>query len=55
MTAPEPLDPATRVLDDMGREWAVKNNGTWAALGESVTCDNFAQLAARYGVREVLG
>ena len=51
----EPLDPATRVIDMNGREWAVKNNGTWGAIGADVTADNYAQLAAKYGVREVLG
>ena len=50
---PEPTDPAARVIDDLGREWSTKTNGTWAVLGESVTVDSFASLAARYGVMEV--
>jgi hypothetical protein len=52
----EPADPASRVLDDMGREWARSSkNGTWGAVGCAVTVDSFAELAAKYGVREVLG
>ena len=51
----DPLDPATRVVDALGREWAVKTNGTWAALGDDVRADNFTQLAAKYGPCEVLG
>jgi hypothetical protein len=50
----EPTDPAARVLDDLSREWARKNNGVWGAIGTSVTVDSFAELAAKYGVREVL-
>ena len=53
MTAP--TDPATRVLDDLGREWAMKTNGSWAVLGEFASVDSFDELAAKYGVMEVLG
>jgi hypothetical protein len=56
VTAPiEPADPASRVLDDLGREWARSSNGCWGAVGCAVTVDSFAELAAKYGVREVLG
>jgi hypothetical protein len=51
----EPIDPSSRILDDLGREWAMTSKGVWAALGTSVTVDSFAELAAKYGVREVLG
>ena len=50
---PEPTDPAARVIDDLGREWTTKTNGVWAALGEAVTVEDFADLRARFGVMEV--
>ena len=47
-------DPATRVLDAMGREWARMTNGAWGCLGNPITVDSYAVLVARYGPTEVL-
>lgn len=49
----EPVDPAARVVDFLGREWATTTNGTWAALGHAVTVDAYPDLVGRFGVAEV--
>lgn len=53
MTAP--TDPASRVLDALGREWAQRVNGSWGALGSTATADSFAEIESKYGPCEVLG
>ena len=49
----EPSDPADRVVDFLGREWALSTNGTWSALGHDLTVDAYVDLFARYGIAEV--
>ena len=52
MSAAE-LDPAVRVVDCIGREWARKRNGSWGCIGGNGTADSFADLAEIYGPVEV--
>ena len=51
----EVSDPAARVLDALGREWARQTNGGWGAIGSTATADCFAEIDAKYGPCEVLG
>lgn len=51
---PDVPDPAARVLDALGREWARQTNGGWGAIGSTATADSFAEIEAKYGPCEVI-
>lgn len=47
-------DPAARVLDNLGREWARQTNGGWGALGSTATADSFVEIESNYGPVDVI-
>lgn len=45
---------ATRVLDSLGREWAMQTNEGWGAIGSTATADCRAEIESKYGPCEEL-